>query len=157
MINIFNQQFYSGYIIKENKILAYSLNTNQEKLIKQLESIARFHNLDGDLIFDEKLDKFFEEKIKKFLNGERFSFDLSYYRNKEVYEELSKLDKLITYKELKEKVNISYIELIRTLKNNPFIILIPCHRVIKSNNEVGGYTPLGKEFKIKLLKMEGYL
>jgi methylated-DNA-[protein]-cysteine S-methyltransferase len=159
MIKILGEEFYSGYIIKEGKVLAYSLNKDQEKLIEQLKSIAIFHNLDGDLFFDEKLDKFFEERIEKVLNGEKFSFNLSKYKFNEVYEEILKIEKgkVISYKELKEKTGLSYINIIRALKNNPFIILIPCHRVIKSNKNIGEYTPLGKEFKEKLLRFEGYL
>jgi methylated-DNA-[protein]-cysteine S-methyltransferase len=159
MIKILGEEFYSGYIIKNGKVLAYSLNKDQEKLIEQLRNIAIFHNLDGDLFFDEKLDKFFEEKIRRTLNGEIFNFDLSKYKFKEVYEEIIKIErgKTISYKQLKEKTGLSYINIVRALKNNPFIILIPCHRVIKSNKDIGEYTPLGKEFKEKLLRFEGYL
>tara|TARA_Y100000768_G_scaffold311119_1_gene245630 strand:+ start:58 stop:339 length:282 start_codon:yes stop_codon:yes gene_type:complete len=40
---------------------------------------------------------------------------------------------------------------------NPFAPKVPCHRVIKSDGTIGGYSgPGGKKTKIKLLKMEGY-
>lgn len=41
-----------------------------------------------------------------------------------------------------------------TLKNNRHPITIPCHRVIKSNGEIGGYSR-GQNIKIALLKKEG--
>ena len=41
---------------------------------------------------------------------------------------------------------------------NPFAPKVPCHRVIKSDGTIGGYSgPGGKKTKIKLLKMEGYM
>lgn len=41
-----------------------------------------------------------------------------------------------------------------SLAKNPFPIVIPCHRAIKSNSELGGYQG-GIEMKRKLLEMEG--
>ena len=41
----------------------------------------------------------------------------------------------------------------QALKNNPYPIIIPCHRVIKSDGEIGGYV-FGKKTKAKLLKLE---
>jgi len=40
------------------------------------------------------------------------------------------------------------------LNSNENLIIIPCHRVVKSNREVGGYK-LGRKKKIGLLKDEG--
>ena len=40
------------------------------------------------------------------------------------------------------------------LANNPFPIIIPCHRAIRSNGGLGGYRG-GIEMKRKLLEMEG--
>ena len=40
------------------------------------------------------------------------------------------------------------------LATNPFPIVIPCHRAIRSNGELGGYRG-GIEMKRKLLEMEG--
>ena len=39
------------------------------------------------------------------------------------------------------------------LKNNPYPLIIPCHRVIKSNNILGGYA-FGKKQKKALLDLE---
>jgi O-6-methylguanine DNA methyltransferase len=41
----------------------------------------------------------------------------------------------------------------RAVASNPFLLLIPCHRVVKSNLEVGGYV-LGENMKRTLLKRE---
>lgn len=41
----------------------------------------------------------------------------------------------------------------QALNKNPYTIIIPCHRVIRSNGSLGGYS-LGLELKKKLLKRE---
>lgn len=41
------------------------------------------------------------------------------------------------------------------LRKNPFPIIIPCHRVIKSTGEPGKYSGKSGTRKIKLLRMEG--
>ena len=38
--------------------------------------------------------------------------------------------------------------------NNPFLIIIPCHRIVKSDGSLGGFA-YGSEVKKKLLKLEG--
>ena len=42
----------------------------------------------------------------------------------------------------------------RALATNPFPLVIPCHRAVKSSGELGGYQG-GIEMKKKLLEMEG--
>ena len=39
------------------------------------------------------------------------------------------------------------------LKKNPFTLLIPCHRIVKSNGDIGGYSS-GKKIKRKLINLE---
>jgi len=64
--------------------------------------------------------------------------------------------KVSTYKRLSEKVGAreGARAVGNVMKFNPFPILIPCHRVIKSNGEIGDYGG-GKKLKRKLLIFEG--
>ena len=39
------------------------------------------------------------------------------------------------------------------LKKNPFPLIIPCHRVVKSNGKIGSYAG-GRKMKINLLELE---
>jgi methylated-DNA-[protein]-cysteine S-methyltransferase len=43
----------------------------------------------------------------------------------------------------------------RALALNEDPIIVPCHRVVGSHEDLRGYTPLGPRFKERLLKMEG--
>jgi len=44
----------------------------------------------------------------------------------------------------------------RALNKNPYPIIIPCHRLIKSHGSLGGYAK-GKKLKKKLLLFEKYI
>ena len=43
------------------------------------------------------------------------------------------------------------------LKKNPFPIIIPCHRVVKSNGQIGRYAGKDDGCKKKLLEMERFV
>ena len=68
--------------------------------------------------------------------------------------------KVITYKEIAVFLNMPNAA--RAVANacakNPFPPSIPCHRVIRSDGKLGGYSgPGGLKTKKKLLNKEGYL
>ena len=59
------------------------------------------------------------------------------------------------YGEIAKIINKGYATraVARAVTSNPFLLLIPCHRVVKSNLELGGYV-LGEDVKRALLKRE---
>jgi O-6-methylguanine DNA methyltransferase len=65
------------------------------------------------------------------------------------------LGQVRTYKWVAQKVGKSgaYRAVGTILKSNPYPIIIPCHRVIKSNNISGGYI-FGKTRKKALIGLE---
>jgi len=44
----------------------------------------------------------------------------------------------------------------QALKKNPYLVIVPCHRVIKSDGSLGGYAK-GKRLKKKLLLLEKHI
>ena len=77
--------------------------------------------------------------------------------NQKCYELLSKIPKgkLSTYKQIAHILNTkAYRAVGNAMANNPNLIIVPCHRVIKSDGHIGGYA-LGVKRKISLLKNEG--
>ncbi len=63
--------------------------------------------------------------------------------------------KVTTYKEIAKALNTkAYRAVGNVLNKNKNPVVIPCHRVVKSTGEVGGYS-LGINKKIQLLKKEG--
>ncbi len=65
-----------------------------------------------------------------------------------------------TYKQVAKAIKrpLSYRAVANAIAKNPYSPLIPCHRVIKSDGSVGGYSGKGGvRTKVKLLKSEGIL
>ncbi len=78
---------------------------------------------------------------------------------KKVYEELVKIPagQVITYQELAKKAgNPKAARAVgHAMATNPFVIIIPCHRVINASGEIGNYSDGGPSRKEKLLISEG--
>ena len=74
-----------------------------------------------------------------------------------VYEMASRIPrgKVTTYAVIASCVGTHPRVVAMALKRNPRPIEIPCHRVIRSDRSIGGYTPGGPEVKMALLKEEG--
>jgi methylated-DNA-[protein]-cysteine S-methyltransferase len=105
----------------------------------------------------EELDRYFDRKLVKFhsrldLVGTDFQ--------KEVWAQLRRIryGTTITYKELARRVGIpgAYQTVGRANAANPLSIVVPCHRVIGSNDSLVGYGA-GIKTKEFLLRLEGAL
>ena len=78
---------------------------------------------------------------------------------KKVWSELLKIKKgeVVTYKELANRIGLpNAVRAVGTaVGRNKLLVSIPCHRVIRSDGKLGGYSGKGgiKE-KLKLLKSE---
>ncbi|OGJ15466.1 hypothetical protein A3K73_04330 [Candidatus Pacearchaeota archaeon RBG_13_36_9] len=77
-----------------------------------------------------------------------------------IFKEVCKIPrgKTRTYKQIAKKVKSSPRAVAKILSQNPIPIKVPCHRVIRSDGKIGGYTFKGKrkdKMKIELLKKEG--
>jgi methylated-DNA-[protein]-cysteine S-methyltransferase len=61
-----------------------------------------------------------------------------------------------TYGELAKAINLKNGQRIvgQIMKKNPFPVIVPCHRVVKSNGTIGGYA-YGLERKKYMLSKEG--
>jgi methylated-DNA-[protein]-cysteine S-methyltransferase len=79
---------------------------------------------------------------------------------KKIYRKLLQVPsgKITTYKELASSVGLQNGQRVigQIMKKNPFPVIIPCHRVVKSNGEVGGYA-YGINIKKSMLVKEGIL
>jgi methylated-DNA-[protein]-cysteine S-methyltransferase len=104
-------------------------------------------------------------KILKFLEGEKIDFDLQLIGFDQCLEIQNKVllaeydiprGWVSTYKRIADKIGIpkGARAVGNALARNPFPIVIPCHRAIKSNGELGGFQG-GIEMKRTLLEMEG--
>lgn len=108
-------------------------------------------------------DKVFGQ-IDEYLKGERKKFtiyDLLELKGtdfqKEVIKELRNIPygEKSTYKEVAENINRKKATraVANAIGRNPFFIVYPCHRVIRSDGKIGGFA-YGVEVKRFLLKLE---
>jgi len=78
--------------------------------------------------------------------------------NVKVYEKLLEVPegRITTYKELANAVGLKNGSRIigNIMKKNPFPIIVPCHRVVKSDGKIGGYV-YGEIVKSQMLAKEG--
>ena len=106
------------------------------------------------------LDIYFSGNISNFIP--KYKLDSLTPFQKEVLEITKNIPygKIITYKEIADTIakrknikKMSAQAVGQALKHNPICIIIPCHRVIGSNNKLTGYNGRIKN-KIELLKLE---
>ena len=78
--------------------------------------------------------------------------------NKKIYKKLLQVPpgKITTYGELSRAIGFVNGQRVigQIMKKNPFPVIIPCHRVVKSNGEIGGYA-YGISIKKNMLVKEG--
>ena len=77
---------------------------------------------------------------------------------RQVYKKLLKVPKgkVTTYGELAKAVGLKNGQRVigQIMNKNPFPVIIPCHRVVKSDGNIGGYF-YGQDIKTKMLSDEG--
>ena len=78
--------------------------------------------------------------------------------DKKIYKKLLQvpLGKITTYGELSRAIGLKNGQRVigQIMKKNPFPVIVPCHRVVKSNREIGGYA-FGVDIKRNMLTKEG--
>jgi len=104
--------------------------------------------------FRHSLNNFFSRKNKSF----KFKYLLKgSSTQKRVWRELSKIKfgNTKTYGEIAKKYNLSPRHVGKICSQNKIVLAIPCHRVIKSDGSIGGFSGLGGIIlKKKLLDFE---
>ena len=106
--------------------------------------------------FKKNLNKFFNKKIPYIraphrIKGNKFQ--------KKVWNELKKikLGNTKSYGQIAQKFKLSPRHVGKICSQNQIILAIPCHRVIKSDGSLGGFSSIGGiNSKKKLLNFEKY-
>jgi methylated-DNA-[protein]-cysteine S-methyltransferase len=109
--------------------------------------------------------KLLAEKIQRFFNGDKVQFDLEkldfnkcYSLQKKVLLTEYEIPRgwISTYKRIAQHLGMLKSARVvgNSLAKNPFPIIIPCHRAIRTDGGLGGFQG-GIEMKRKLLELEG--
>ena len=109
-----------------------------------------------------ELLKKFKKNLFKFFNKQSIYIKTKYKLEgnqiqKKIWKELKniKFGQTKSYGEIAKKYNISPRHVGKICGQNKLLLLIPCHRVIKSDGSVGGFSSSGGiNLKKKLLKFE---
>lgn len=136
---ILDDMLIYGILWKKQDLPSSKLTKKQEKILKKLKDELELY-LKGEL-------KVFSSAFK--LEGTDFQL--------RVWSELQKIPyaKTISYKELAIRLGDKNASRAVGTANskNPISILVPCHRVIRTNGEYGGYAG-GESLKESLIKLE---
>ncbi len=146
----------------EEIILSMPDKSSKERASEKYES-------EGELsIKKSKKLKKVEKELNKYFKGKNYQFSLEYLnleklsdfnRSVLIAEFFTEKGTVNTYKKLAEEINNPNASRAvgNALKKNPFPIIIPCHRTIRSNGKLGGYAGLkeGHIYKRILLELEG--
>jgi methylated-DNA-[protein]-cysteine S-methyltransferase len=125
----------------------YCLSNENDKTLQNISLMYYGENLDFDLNLLE-LDINVSSLVKSTIKT-RFE--------REVILEVAKIEcgTVKTYKEIAKLINSHAYRAVGTaIGKNPFPIVIPCHRVIRSDGKIGGFRG-GTPMKIEILKNEG--
>ena len=135
-----------GWItVKINRGNVYSLSFGKTNKTSDLINIKNQINLYAA----GKLKNF---KIKYFFEGSSLQ--------KKIWKELSKIKygKISTYGEIAKKVGTSPRYVGNVCGQNKLLLIIPCHRVIRSNGKLGGFSGRGGiKLKKRLLNLEKHV
>ena len=109
------------------------------------------------------LDKV-QKQILNYMQGKIKKFNISMIikgsaLQKKIWKELQKIPygNTKTYGEIAKKLNTSPRYVGNVCGQNNHLLLIPCHRVIRSDGTLGGFSGLGGiDLKHKLIEMESY-
>ncbi len=149
--------FIAQIIIKDDFLIGVSI---KEEDFKSLDYIQKIND-DSTQKEIELLENTIKQ-IKEYLSGKRKKFDLKLSFKcspfaKRVYDSLIKSDygEVYRYKDIAKLANSpkAFRAVGTCMKKNPFAIIVPCHRVIKSKEEVGNYF-VNDKTKEKLLNIE---
>ena len=146
---------YRGYY--KSDIGDIEIKCNEESVIS-----IKFIDIRENKIRENRVVKQAVKELDEYFRGKRENFDLSLSLNgtefqKRVWNELINIPygSKISYEKIAEMTgNKKSVRAAATaVAANPILIIIPCHRVIRKNGDIGNYSG-GSEIKKQLLEME---
>jgi len=140
----FNSKFGWLSVYEENKKIV-SISFSKTKSTGNSESLKKFK---------ANIDNFFKKKTNQFnvsikLKGNKLQ--------KKIWQEIKKIKygKTKSYNEIAKKLNISPRYVGKVCGQNKHLLVIPCHRVVRSDGSLGGFSARGGiQLKQQLLNFE---
>jgi len=154
---------WAVFVVDRKGLLIFVLpEERKEDVLFKIRKELKYNNLLEDNRGWESLIK----KVKEYYTGKKVDFmdcqlDLDNYTNfqKKILQTVKKIPygEIRSYKETAKAAGYprAYRAVGNTMRNNPLPLIIPCHRVIKSDGGLGGFS--GKEgiaLKRKMIDLE---
>ena len=134
--------------------ISYQEKVESIELVDKIDSNNERSML-SDKIFDQ-IDKYLKGEVKKFDIYDKLEITGTDFQ-KSIWQELINIPygETRTYKDIAQKIsNPKALRAVGTaIGKNPFFIIIPCHRVSRSDGKMGGFA-YGLDVKEKLLDLE---
>ncbi len=145
----FSKYYYNIYIDNNRVIKGYFTASPQGIVVNSL----------GENTIVDMLIRYFHGEAINFSNVQ-IDFPYGSIFEKNVWLTLRKIPygEVRSYKWVAENIGKpkAYRAVGNAISKNPILVIIPCHRVIKSNGHIGGFTSIGGvELKRMLLRLEG--
>ena len=154
---------WAGFVADQKGLLIFVLpEERKENVLFRIEKELKCNNLSED----NREWKNLIHKVKEYYTGKKIDFtdsrlNLDNYTNfqKKVLQTVKKIPygEIRSYKEAAEAAGYprAYRAVGNTMKNNPLPLIVPCHRVIKSDGSLGGFSAEGGiKLKQKMLALE---
>ncbi|MBI5679995.1 MAG: MGMT family protein [Methanobacterium sp.] len=147
--------YFAVGVSKEGNIIKCSLpKESKQNAINEIKKTCSSFKISN------KYQKYAKNVCKSYY-GEKIHFNIDIPDmgdfQKEVLQEVSKIPygEVRTYKQIAEAINSKAYRAVGTaISKNPLPLIIPCHRVVKSDLSVGDFFG-GMEMKKEILKNEG--
>ena len=141
-----------------------ALQITSDETGEYLLSIQKVNSLPKNIKQNQKLPVLMQasQQLKEYFKGKRRHFNLPLNNQgtlfqKQVWEELQKIPYGDTLSYVKVAQQIKRPKAQRAVgsacNKNPFLIIVPCHRILKKNESLGGFA-LGTKAKKWLLEHE---
>ncbi len=158
IISIYDFDLFSAQItIETNQVMGITIKEEDFKSLDYIKEVNKSSTNEEKDFLKETI-----KQIEEYLNGKRKTFDLNLYFkcsdfSKRVYEAVinTEYGKVYRYKDIAKLANSpkAFRAVGTCMKKNPFAIVVPCHRVVKSEENVGNYF-LGGDLKQNLINIE---
>ena len=151
------------YFVHDTPIGELVIETNLDSLInisfrdKLIKNTKKYSKKIKNFVLEKTIDQ-----LNEYFFNNRKIFTIPYILNtspfyRKVLNEVAKIPfgEIRTYKHIAKKVNNqnAYRAVENANASNPLPIIIPCHRIIRTNGSTGGYV-LGANIKEYLIKLE---
>ncbi len=149
--------FYAQITIVKNQVIGITIKEEDFKGLDYIKKINKSSTEEEKNLLKESINQ-----LEDYLNGKRKSFDLNLSFkcsdfSKRVYEAVinTEYGEVYRYKDIAKLANSpkAFRAVGTCMKKNPFAIVVPCHRVIKSKENVGNYF-LNGDLKQRLISIE---